>query len=169
VRYVTLLGMLAAMWAAGAGAASALEPLPPPNGPVLLTITGDIAQTNAPGKAQFDRAMLEALGQASYTTSSEVSVKPMIFEGVPLRAVLDRVGASGKSMRATALNDYQVSIPMDDLRFEPILAMRVDGRTITPRDKGPLWIVYPRDQQPVLKDVRYDSRWVWQLSRLHIE
>lgn len=168
MRYITLLGMVAALWA-GADVASAVEPSPPPSGPVVLTITGAIAQTNAPDKAQFDKEMLEALGKASYTTSSEVSAKPMTFEGVPLRAVLARVGANGRSMKAKALNDYQVSIPMEDLQFEPILAMKVDGRTITPRDKGPLWIVYPRDQRPVLKDVRYDSRWVWQLSQIHID
>lgn len=169
MRCVMLLGMLAAFWS-GISFSYAAEPLPPPQGPVVLTISGNITQTNAPaGQAQFDKAMLEALGKASYTTSSEVSAKPMQFEGVPLRAVLDRVGAKGKAIQATALNAYQATIPMDDLQFEPILAMKVDGQVITARDKGPLWIVYPRDKFPALEDVRYDSRWVWQLSKLHIE
>jgi len=168
VRYVMLLGMLA-IFLAGSGPTSAAEPLPRPQGTVLLTVSGNIAQTNAPGQAQFDKAMLEALGHASFTTSSEVSLKPMTFEGVPLRAVLERVEAKGKVLMATALNDYRVTIPMEDLQYEPILAMKVDGRVITARDKGPLWIVYPRDQQPVLKDVRYDSRWVWQLNKLHVD
>ncbi|KLK92323.1 hypothetical protein AA309_15190 [Microvirga vignae] len=159
-----LVALLGGMWGA-----SAAEPLPHPQGAVILTITGNITQTNTPGQAQFDKTMLEALGKASYTTSSEVSAAPMTFEGVPLRAVLERVGALGKTIRATALNAYQNSIPMEDLQFEPILAMKVDGKVITARDKGPLWIVYPRDANPVLDDVRYDSRWVWQLSKLHIE
>lgn len=166
--YVTLWGVLAFLLA-GSVSASAAEALPRPQGPIVLTISGNIAQTNAPGQAQFDKAMLEALGRASYTTSSEVSLAPMIFEGVPLRAVLERVGANGKSMKATALNAYQVTIPMEDLQFEPILAMKVEGKVITPRDKGPLWIVYPRDQQPVLQDVKYDARWVWQLNKLHVD
>ncbi|PVE24077.1 oxidoreductase [Microvirga sp. KLBC 81] len=150
-------------------AASAAEPLPRPQGAVILTITGNITQMNAPGQARFDKAMLETLGKASYTTSSEVSATPMTFEGVPLRAVLERVGALGKTIKATALNAYQNSIPMEDLQFEPILAMKVDGKVITARDKGPLWIAYPRDAHSVLHDARYDSRWVWQLSKLHIE
>jgi hypothetical protein len=153
----------------GAGSAFAVDPLPLPQGTVLLTISGEIEQTNAPGQARFDRAMLEALGHLSYTTSSEVSDKPMKFEGVPLRAVLERVGAKGTTMKATALNDYKVAIPMVDLQFEPILAMKVEDKIITARDKGPLWIVYPRDQRPVLQDVKYDSRWVWQLIKLHVE
>lgn len=168
MRCVTLLVTVVASLG-GLRAASAAEPLPRPQGTVILTITGNITRTNAPGQAQFDKAMLEALGQASYTTSSEVSTIPMTFEGVPLRAVIERVGARCKTIKATALNAYQISIPMEDLQFEPILAMKVDGKVITARDKGPLWIAYPRDANSVLHDVKYDSRWVWQLSKLHIE
>ena len=147
----------------------AAEPLPPPKGPVILTISGRIEQTNSAAGAQFDREMLESIGRASITSRSEVSDVPQVFEGVPLRAVLDRVGARGKAMRATALNDYVSVIPFEDLQFEPILAMRVDNRVLTIRDKGPLWIVYPRDAHKVLQDTRYDARWVWQLSKLNIE
>ena len=60
-------------------------------------------------------------------------------------------------------------VPLEDLQFEPIIAMRVDNRLLTVRDKGPLWIVYPRDAHKVLQDTRYDARWVWQLSKLNIE
>ncbi len=147
----------------------AAEPLPLPNGPIVLTISGSIEQANVGGRAQFDMEMLEALGKASITTRSEVSDTPQLFEGVPLKAVLERVGAKGKAIRASALNDYVVVIPFEDIQFEPILATRVDGRTLTIRDKGPLWIVYPRDTYRVLDDSRYDSRWVWQLKELKIE
>ncbi len=102
--------------------------------------------------------MLEASGRASFTTGSEVTSKPQLFEGVPLRAVLDRVGARGKTMKAFALNDYEITIPFDDLRFEPLLAMKADGQVLTVRDKGPLWIVYPRDAHEVLHDVKYYAR-----------
>lgn len=88
---------------------------------------------------------------------------------MPLRAVLERAGARGKVMTASALNDYEISIPFEDLQFEPLLAMKVDGQVLTVRDKGPLWIVYPRDAHEVLDDVKYYSRWVWQLNRLHVE
>ncbi|NIX77618.1 hypothetical protein [Microvirga terricola] len=150
-------------------AALASEPLPAPTGPVILTISGKIEQTNAPGEARFDKAMLEALGSASITTSSEVSDKAQFFEGVPLRAVIERIGGKGATMKATALNDYTVDIPLEDLKYEPLLALRVDGQVLKVRDKGPIWIIYPRDSVAILKDVRFNSRWVWQLSRLHIE
>ena len=149
--------------------ADAADALPVPSGPVLLSISGDIGVTNAPGLARFDRDMLENLGQQSFTSGSALSDKAQLFEGVPLKAILDRVGAKGSEITASALNDYVAVIPMDDLRFGPLIALRVDGQELKLRDKGPLWIVYPRDDYRDLKNVRYDSRWVWQLNRLHIE
>lgn len=168
MRFLTWLVLFIAFLGFGSSSQAA-EPLPLPKGPVVLTITGKIEQTNVGGQAQFDMAMLEALGKASFKTKSEVSAVPQLFEGVPLRAVLDRVGAKGKTMKMSALNDYVSNIPFEDLQFEPILATRVDGRVLTVRDKGPLWLVYPRDSYKALDDARYDSRWVWQLNKLHIE
>jgi hypothetical protein len=165
---VMLLGMLAALWS-GIGTASAAEPLPAPKGPVLLTISGKIERANVAGEAQFDREMLEALGQTSITTGSVLSDKKQVFEGVPLRAVLERVGAQGTSMVASALNNYRIEIPFEDLKYEPILAMRVDGQVLKVRDKGPLWIVYPRDAHFALQAQTYDSRWVWQLNKLQVQ
>jgi hypothetical protein len=151
------------------GPSHAAEPLPLPKGPVVLTVSGKIERTNGNGVAQFDLEMLEALGRASFATRSELSEVVQLFEGIPLRAVLERVGAQGKSLRASALNAYVSVLPMEDLSFQPVLATKVDGRTLTIRDKGPLWIVYPRDHHKVLQDAKYDARWVWQLNKLHVE
>jgi hypothetical protein len=168
MRYLSLIVSLTT-WMGLAALSHAAEPLPSPKGPVILTISGNIEQANGGGQAQFDKAMLESLGMASFTTGSEVSNRPQLFEGVPLRAVLDRVGARGSAMRASALNDYETTIPFNDLRFEPLLALKVDGQILTVRDKGPLWIVYPRDAHKELHDVKYYSRSVWQLNKLHVE
>jgi len=167
MRYIAMLASLATLlsWSE----APAVEALPPPTGPVVLTLSGKIEQTNAPGEARFDKAMLESLGKASFRTTSQLSDEPQLFEGVPLRAVLERVGAKGTVMKASALNDYEVDIPFEDLKYEPLIAMQVDGQVLKLRDKGPLWIVYPRDDHRVLLDIRYDSRWIWQLNQLHIE
>jgi hypothetical protein len=151
------------------GLSYAAEPLPMPMGPVVLTVSGKIERTNSNGAALFEMEMLEALGKASFATRSELSEVPQLFEGIPLRALLERVGAQGKSLRASALNDYVAVIPMEDLEFEPLLATKVDGRVLTIRDKGPLWIAYPRDRHKVLQDARYDARWVWQLNKLRVE
>jgi len=152
-----------------AGLSYATEPLPLPKGPVVLTVSGKVEQTNSNGAALFNMEMLEALGRASFATRSELSEVPQLFAGIPLRAVLERVGVRGESLRASALNDYVSVIPMEDLSFQPVLATKVDSRVLTIRDKGPLWIAYPRDHYKVLQDAKYDARWVWQLNKLHVE
>ncbi|WP_114946816.1 oxidoreductase [Microvirga calopogonii] len=152
----------------GLTSSHALEPLPSAKGEILLTVVGEIDVTNAPGRAEFDRAMLEALGRKSLAATFVISGKKHRFEGVPLRAVLDRVGGRGGTIRASAWNDYEVDIPWDDLKYDPLLAMSADGEVLSLRDKGPLWIVYPRDDYSALRDDIHDSRWVWQLNRLRV-
>lgn len=152
----------------GSAPSRAAEPLPPAKEAVLLTVSGNIEQTNAPGRAEFDKAMLEALGRKSLRATFVMSGKNHLFEGVPLRAILERVGGRGGAIRASALNDYEIDIPWDDLKYDPLVAMAVDGQPLKVRDKGPLWIVYPRDDHSALRDDIHDSRWVWQLNRLQI-
>lgn len=168
MRHLRLTIAVAAFLGWGA-ACLASERLPAPTGPVLLTVTGAIEQTNAPGEARFDKAMLEELGAASIETHTVLAESVQHYEGVPLEALLRRIGAKGTVMRATAANAYEVEIPFADLQYEPLIAMRANGHLLTLRDKGPLWIVYPRDAHKVLQDQRYDSRWIWQLIRLHVE
>jgi hypothetical protein len=149
--------------------ALAAEPLPVPSGPVLLTLSGAITETNAPGEARFDRAMLEALGVERIRTKTAWTDGVKTFEGASLAAVLQRVGAAGTHLQATALNAYTVRLNPTVLRYNPILAMRVDDTVLTVRNRGPLWIVFPRDQYPELDNEASDDMWAWQLSRLHVE
>jgi hypothetical protein len=148
----------------------AAEPLAKPSGPVILTVTGAITATNAPGRAEFDQKMLEGLGIASLATSSDWTDGKPVFEGVPARKLLEAVGAHGKTASAIALNDYVVDIPIDDFTKYPVLlAMRRNGQALTPRDKGPIWIVYPRDDYPELRDPKINDRWIWQLKAIEVK
>jgi hypothetical protein len=160
------VAILVAGWCAAAGA---VEPLTQPTGPVVLTITGAIGQTNAPREARFDREMLERLGRSTIKTTTPWTDGVKTFNGVSLKAVLERVGAHGSQLNVSALNDYKVVIPVTDLQYEPLVAMEMDGRTLTRQDKGPLWIVYPRDTYKVLLDPGYDDHWVWQTSRMDVQ
>jgi hypothetical protein len=143
--------------------------LPPASGPVILTVTGSIAATNAPGRAEFDRAMLEALGVESLTTSSSWTDGVQRFEGVRASKVLEAVGARGSAVRATAVNEYVAEIPVETIQdFPVLLALRQNGAVLTARDKGPIWIVFPRDDYPSLDDPRIDLQWVWQLKAIDV-
>lgn len=144
---------------AGAGALAA------PEG-TILQVTGQITG----GTATLDRATIEALPAVSLVTSTVVTDGPRQFTGVLMRDLLADLGATGDTVTAVALNDYAVDIPMSDFHdFDVIVAYSMDGVPLTRRGKGPLWIVYPRDDHRVLQDIRYDYRWVWQLYQLDVK
>lgn len=168
-RLLAWLAVIATALFAAAPAAG-LEPLPAPTGPVILVVDGAIAVTNAPDGARFDRSMLEALGMTTIRTTTAWTDGVQEFSGVLGRLVLDRVGATGTSVVATALNDYAAPLPMEDFeRFDALLALDMNGAPMHVSDKGPIWIVYPRDDRPELRDSRLNERWVWQLKELTVK
>lgn len=145
-------------------------PLPKPEGPVLLTLTGDLAQTNDGEAARFDLRMLEELGTVSLVTSTPWTVGTLHFEGVTLKAVLDRVGATGDLIFAEAFNDYSSEIPISDATDKgAVIAFRMEGKEMTLRDKGPLWVVFPYDDDAVYRSEIYLTRSIWQLDRITVK
>lgn len=144
-----------------------LMPLPAPEGEVVLRISGDISVSNAVGEAMFDLAMLKALGPIDVTTSTLWTDGEQVFTGVPLRTVLDRIGAKGTMIDARALNDYRVDIPVSDaLADGPILAYAQNGVPLTVRDMGPIWVIYPYDADVAYQNEIIYSRSIWQLQRM---
>src|SRR5258708_2760784 len=144
--------------------------LPQPQGKALLEVSGTVANTNAPEKAVFDLAMLEGLGVTKTQTSTPWTDGRPVFEGVLMRVLLDNVGAKGTTVTAVALNDYKVDIPIADFAQYPIiLAYKMDGQELKVRDKGPLWIIYPQDDFPDLKNKQTQAKWVWQIKELRIK
>ncbi|WP_292284964.1 molybdopterin-dependent oxidoreductase [Marivita sp.] len=157
------------VWAS-TGASAAEGDLPVPSGEVLLRVDGGIARHNTDGGAALDREMLAALPRATLETRTVVTDGVRHFTGFYMRDLLDLLGAEGETVVATALNDYEIEIPREDFRqFDVIVATHMDGARLEPWDKGPLWIVYPRDDHAELQDLRYDYRWVWQLTHLEIQ
>lgn len=146
--------------------ATALEP---PKGPVVLTVSGAIAHANDGKLARFDIALLDAIDRTSFVTATPWHDHRARFEGITGKALMKAVGATGTSVSAVALNDYASTIPMADfVELGLLIASRVDGKQLTVREKGPLWIVYPFDSSPKLNSGVYHGRSVWQLARLEI-
>ncbi|PTW55681.1 hypothetical protein C8N35_1124 [Breoghania corrubedonensis] len=130
---------------------------------VLLTVL----DTASGEPVTFDRDALEALPRHTVDTHTSVTDGVRHFEGPLMRDVLAAAHFSGKEVLAIALNDYEVTIPVSDFeRFDVIAALEMDGEILTARDRGPVWIVYPRDAHAELQDIRFDYRWVWQLTRI---
>jgi len=166
VRRAFSLGLFASAGLLICGRAAA-QGLTPPTDRVMLTMSGKISVTNVGNTAQFDRAMLEAMGLVSFETATPWHSGPQKFEGVPIARLLARVGASGDRIQAIALNDYTTEIPVEDFtRYNVILALKRNNEYMPVRDKGPLFIVYPYDSDPELRSQKYYSRSAWQLAQI---
>lgn len=145
--------------------APAVQAQSAPTAPVVLTVSGGQAASK-----DFSMAALEALPQVEVRTTNPWSKVAVTYRGPLLRTVLDAVGAKGKDVRAIALNDYRITLPVADAReHNVILATRADGQPLSVRDKGPLFVVYPFDAEPELKQALYYERSIWQLRRLQVE
>lgn len=141
-----------------------------PKEAVVLTISGQISQTNDGNTAVMSMQMLSKLPQRTVTTKSPWYPTGATFVGPLLRDVLGAVGAKGKTITAYALNDYNTEIPFEDaLKYDVILARLLNGKPMAVRDKGPLFVVYPFDAVPELQTQVYYNRSAWQVSRLKID
>jgi hypothetical protein len=140
-----------------------------PREAVVLTITGAVRERNQAGAAVFDLPMLEALPQHQFSTRTPWDRDTVTFSGPRLREVLAAAGAQGSVLHARALNDYEIEIPMADAqRYDVIIATRKNGARMPVREYGPLFIVYPFDSDPALRDKRYYERSVWQLRSIEV-
>lgn len=140
---------------------------PGPTGPVILTISEGDAPAEQGNGIRMDLAMLMDLPQVEFTTGTIWMDDPVTFTGAALADVLTYAGVTGTSINAIALNDYQVDIPRDAITpLVPIVAYHMDGKPMSPRGKGPLWIVYPYDQGPEFRTEVVYSRSIWQLDRI---
>jgi hypothetical protein len=152
-----------AAWPEGTG------PLPEPTGRVVLTLRGDLARQNGPSEARLDIAMLEALPRTGFSTSTVWTEGVARYEGVLLTDLLAALGAGGRELSATAIDGYVVVIPVDELGPDgPILAFLRDGAPMPVRDRGPLWLIYPYDDNPAYRNDTTYARSIWQLTLIEL-
>jgi hypothetical protein len=141
-----------------------------PTGPVLLTLSGLISQHNGPNVAEFDMAMLDSLPASQIVTKTPWHSAPAKFSGPALKTLLSSVGSKGKSFHLTAQDRYEASIPIEDVEsIGPILALRMDGKNLSVRSRGPVLLMYPFDSYPQIDTDIYYGRSVWQLIHIIVE
>lgn len=164
------LGLFVVGLLCAAGEAFTEAALAVPTGDIMLTIAGNIQKTNAGAEAQFDLEMLHALGYRTLRTSTPWTDGTHEFGGVLMKDVLEAVGADGKTVVAESLNNNGYRIDISDfLNYPVLLATSVDGERLRIRDKGPLWIVYPRDEFAELWQQPTERKTMWHITRLSIE
>jgi hypothetical protein len=150
------VGMIAAVFVAEQSFAESHEP-------VILTVTG------LEEVAEYRLSDLEALGLWTVETSTIWSDGVQDFVGVSLLALLQDLGVTEGAFMARAINDYAVEVPVSDaVENGPIIAHHRNGEPMSIRDKGPLWLIYPYDQNAEYRSEVIYSRSIWQLDRIEI-
>ncbi|MBV8042800.1 molybdopterin-dependent oxidoreductase [Pluralibacter sp.] len=141
-----------------------------PEDKVVLTISGKIGSNGQGEPQKFSIADLEKMGSETIETTTPWYDGRMRFEGVSFNKLFDKVNAQGQTVKVIALNDYTISVPVDDLKkFNAILAYKRNGNFMPIRDKGPLFIIYPYDSKPELNNQVYYARSAWQVDRIIVQ
>lgn len=163
----------AALGAASLPSLAAAKPArAPEGGPVLLTVSGDVARSNRgpvdPALDQmmhkqhvefdkactFDFATLATLPTVHIKPTLEYDGKPHALAGPLLADVLKLAGAhtvAGTTVTLRAVDGYAVQPTMADIdKYRFILATHIDGAPLALGGLGPLWAVYDADHIPEL-------------------
>lgn len=139
--------LLAVLLSVVPAAPSATADIGKPSGAVVLTVAGNIANTNRPAYDQrrdvlfkyheqtfnkafaFDRAMLESLGIAKTRIEYEGWASPVTFAGPRLADALKTVGWQGGPLVAVAVDGFSREISPAEVEVRDwIVATRIDGR-----------------------------------------
>jgi hypothetical protein len=145
------------------GIASTLQPK------AFLTVSGRIGRINnkTTNTYDFTESDFLKLNQSSITTGTSWT-PTSVFVGPLLLDVMQAAGVTSGTLTFKTLDDYSAPIPWEDLvRYGVILAHSQDGKRLSNKRWGPLWTIYPRDQNPVaLKGPIAESRFIWQVNRI---
>ncbi len=126
------------------------------------TRAGEAGPKLVVGTTSFDLEALQKMPVATVDTTTPWTDGVTKFEGVSAKTLLDAAGAKGLVVKATALDDYAVEIPREDLE-NAIIAYKMDG---APLDEqfGPYWIIY--DYDAGYGDEPHQQRSVYKLKAL---
>lgn len=137
----------------------------PSNDPTVLVVT----EPATGRRVELGSTELDQMTRSMIRTKTPWINQVANFEGVLMRDLLAAAKIDGKAIRARALNDYMVEIPIEDLtKYDVILATRLNGRPMSVREKGPYWIMYPFDAHAELRTDRYYERAIWQVKFMEV-
>jgi len=158
--------MLIALLCAGSNVWAKDLPKAADTGPVILTVLNKQAPERP---VSFTLSELQALESRTFTLTHDWSDGPHTYKGPLLSAVLAKAGTSGRIVKLRALNEYFIEIERTFIdKYQPILAWQEDGRTLSVRSKGPLWLLTPLHKYPELSEPANVSKLIWQLSTIEV-
>lgn len=139
------------------------DPMPASAEDPILTIS--LADTTH----RLDHNALRSLPVDSFDTTTIWTDGVQGFAGLRMATLLERLGVAEGLVTLTAANGYQITIPVSE--FTPdgaLLAYERNGKPMTLRDKGPVWLVYPFDVDDRFRTEYVYANSIWQLDRIDI-
>ena len=110
---------------------------------------------------------LREMGAIDLQTGTPWSEGVSTFTGIPGRRFVEALQATGAEVAADAINNYHIAIPFDVFASDTLLiAFARDGQPMSVREKGPLWIIFPYDTDPIYHSDTYKAYSIWSLTRL---
>jgi len=160
---------------------------PAPKGPHLLTISGDVLDTNRPASDPFrdayfehqglsferafafDAAMLSKLKQHKVRANSFEFPSRVVASGPRLEDVLDQAGVrKDAAITVYALDGYAITFsPEERAETQYILAIEADDRPLAVGGRGPLWLLHDTGDRAVTEDD--EAKWVWAVYYIETE
>lgn len=135
---------------------------------VLVLVNPKIAGVH--GQIAFSLADLRSMEQRTIRTGNDFVDGIAEFRGPEAFALIDLIGRAGADrVRMTAWNDYSVEFGLEEIeRYRPVLALSVNGRQLTMRDRGPVWLMFPVDEHDELQDPSFNNKMIWQLRTIEL-
>lgn len=129
----------------------------------LLTLESPSGQ-----QINLTRKDLESLPQTTFTTSTPWTKGIHTYQGPKLNLITAQLPQLVNTIRVYAMNGYSYDIDIDALQTYPfILALQQDSKNMTLRNKGPLWILVPFDQNPQFTShEELLNQLVWQVNKI---
>lgn len=132
--------------------------------PVVLTVTGNVAQPNRGPLDPFEDAVfshmdinfekgftftltqLKSLPQKTVKVRYPHWPREVSATGPAISEVLKAASAEGKKVLVQAIDGYAPEFTAEDIaRDKMVLALEVDGKALALGGRGPLWLLGPTD------------------------
>jgi hypothetical protein len=135
---------------------------------LLVQLPGEAAPRLLPAD------QLAALPQSGFQTSTVWTEGVDRYDGVMLADLLRHLGvdpaAFSGAIVVEALDGYSARIPAALVTGAgPLLALRRNGAPMPVRNQGPIWLLFPFDDDPLLRIESIYALAVWQVRALRIE
>ena len=108
--------------------------------------------------------------QITFTTQLPWYPDANQFTGFRVSDLLQQLGVEDTlAVSFIALNDYAASTTIENiLKYDPIVAYKMNGEKMKVRNKGPYWLVFNLDKYPEIDNTALHSQMVWQIDEIKI-